>query len=110
MSASNKGKMRITFQLAAPGAQEVSIAGDFNEWNAKKHSLKKKSGGFWERTLMLFPGRYEYKFLVDGVWRVDPSNSLLCKNTFGTRNSVIEVKARLLDYTEKNQLENALLS
>ena len=40
---------------------------------------------------MLFPGNHEYKFLVDGQWREDPSNERLCPNCFGTYNSVINL-------------------
>jgi len=41
---------------------------------------------------MIFPGRYEYKFLVDGEWHRDPVNQEVCDNDFGTLNSVIFVK------------------
>jgi hypothetical protein len=41
---------------------------------------------------MLFPGRYEYKFLVDGRWQIDPAGKQMCWNCFGTQNNVIEVK------------------
>ncbi len=92
MASINKGKRRITFKIAAPGANEVGIAGTFNGWDEHRHPLNKKAGGFWEKTIMLAPGRYEYKFIVDGVWRLDPANSNFCDNTFGTRNSVITVE------------------
>jgi hypothetical protein len=40
----------------------------------------------------LGPGRYQYKFLVDGEWIVDPAASQNVANAFGTLNSVLEVK------------------
>lgn len=94
MSNANKGKKRVTFRLAAPDAGQVFISGDFNGWNAQKTPLNRKPGGFWEKTVMLAPGRHEYKFVVDGAWRLDPDNSLSCSNAFGSLNSVIEVQAR----------------
>lgn len=91
MGGSNKGKRRIAFRVAAPDALSVSLAGDFNNWNADRHPLKKMPGGFWEKTVMLPPGRYEYKYLIDGKWRLDSANQQSCENCFGGRNSVIEV-------------------
>jgi len=45
----------------------------------------------WNKVVMLTPGDYEYKFLVDGQWREDPLNDHLCPNRFGTYNSVINL-------------------
>ena len=70
--------------------------GSFNNWNPEKHLLRKKPGGFWEKTVMLAPGLYEYKYVVDGQWCLDPSNKRTCDNGFGTGNSVIEVYAAKL--------------
>lgn len=36
--------------------------------------MKKDSNGFWMVKLKLEPGRYRYKFIVDGVERFDPKN------------------------------------
>lgn len=91
MGGSNKGKRRIAFRVAAPGALSVSLGGDFNNWDPDRHPLKKMSGGFWEKNIMLPPGRYEYKYLIDGKWCLDPANQQSCGNCFGGRNSVIEV-------------------
>ena len=91
MKNSNKGKRRITFRLVVPEAKEIYIAGDFTGWNKQKQLLNKKLKGVWQKTFLLKPGRYEYKFLVDGSWWLDPSNGQFCENAFGTRNSVIEV-------------------
>ena len=90
-----KPKRRKTvFSLDAPQAKEVFLAGDFNDWNKEKHPLKKNAKEVWEKTAMLFPGRYEYKFLVDGQWESDPENHQTCRNCFGTRNSVINVSSK----------------
>jgi hypothetical protein len=37
------------------------------------------------------PGRYEYKFIVDGEWIPDPSEPHEVVNAFGSTNSVVEV-------------------
>jgi 1,4-alpha-glucan branching enzyme len=84
-------KTRVTLSLEAPAAQEVILCGDFNNWNIKTHPMKKDKSGLWKRSVMLPPGRYEYKFLVDGQWRNDPKNDKTCPNRFGTRNSVLTI-------------------
>ncbi|MFO7860839.1 MAG: glycogen-binding domain-containing protein [Desulfosalsimonas sp.] len=91
MSNTNKGSKRFIFRLTAPDAEEVCIGGDFNGWNPQKHHFKRKAGGFWEKAIMLKPGRYEYKFRVNGDWCIDPANNQVCDNIFGTRNNVILV-------------------
>ncbi|MCF8024967.1 MAG: glycogen-binding domain-containing protein [Desulfobacteraceae bacterium] len=94
MSHAMKGQKRVVFWVLAPEAAQVGICGDFNGWDGQKHLLKRKPGGFWEKTLTLHPGRYEYKFQVDGSWYLDPVNTRnhsLCVNNFGACNHVIIV-------------------
>jgi len=40
---------------------------------------------------MLPVGTYEYKFLVDGIWRLDPQNNQTCPNCFGTYNNIFNL-------------------
>lgn len=84
-------RKRITFSFNASGAKEVTLMGDFNSWKSDKHKMKKNSDGSWSRTLVLPPGQYEYKFLVDGKWKEDPQNPRVCSNCFGSINSVINL-------------------
>jgi 1,4-alpha-glucan branching enzyme len=90
----NKGKIkrrRVTLTLNTPNANEVILVGDFNDWNINRHPMKKKDG-VWEKIVMLPPGRYEYKFLVDGQWWTDPKNEETCYNCFGTENNVMFIR------------------
>lgn len=87
-------RRRMTFALHAPGAAEVALAGDFNGWDVRRHPMKKEPDGKWQKIVMLYPGRYEYKFFVDGRWQSDPAGGERQWNRFGTRNNVIEVRAR----------------
>jgi 1,4-alpha-glucan branching enzyme len=80
------------FRFYAPLAKRVSIAGNFNNWNTKTLSAKKDSRGNWIVKVGLKPGRYEYKFFVDGSWMSDPRCTWFIPNTFGNQNCVIEVK------------------
>ena len=82
----------MEFKLYAPAAKRVSLAGNFNNWNTRRLSAKKDSKGNWLVKFNLKPGTYEYKFFVDGSWINDPNSSCSVSNTFGTQNSIIEVK------------------
>jgi len=84
-------RQRIVLSLEAPEAKEVILMGDFNNWNSKIHPMKINEDGLWKKIVMLPPGKYEYKFLVDGQWWHDPSNAYVCINCFGTQNNVLVV-------------------
>jgi len=84
-------RRRVTFSLEAADAQKVILGGDFNKWNAEAHPMTKDKSGMWKKTLVLPPGRYEYKFLVDGEWRNDPKNEQTCPNILGTQNNVLAI-------------------
>ena len=49
--------------------------------------------GRWGKELMLEPGTYEYRLVVDGEWTTDPNCGECAPNPFGTANSVLRVAA-----------------
>ncbi|MCA9076948.1 MAG: glycogen-binding domain-containing protein [Planctomycetaceae bacterium] len=73
------------------------LAGTFNDWQTDASMMTKDEGGHWNAKLDLPPGRYEYKFVVDGQWCCEPGcqASAECPqcvpNDFGTMNRVIDV-------------------
>jgi 1,4-alpha-glucan branching enzyme len=79
---------KIQFESRAPEAQEVCLVGDFNNWDSSANPMKKDKKGIWKTTLSLKPGRYEYRFLVDGNWENDPSCCDCVPNKFGSQNCV----------------------
>jgi 1,4-alpha-glucan branching enzyme len=86
------GSKDAAFRLYAPQAKKVSVAGSFNKWSANKLMAKKDGKGSWMATAKLRPGRYEYKFVVDGKWINDPQCSWLVNNSLGSQNCVIEIR------------------
>jgi 1,4-alpha-glucan branching enzyme len=82
----SKKEQKTQFSLSAPQAGKVFIAGDFNQWSLTSHPLKADENGIWRISLGLNPGRYEYRFLVDGEWQNDPDCSSFVENSFGTSN------------------------
>jgi hypothetical protein len=63
----------VVFTILAPAAASVYLAGDFNNWNPTIEKMN-KTGGKFEVRLFLLPGKYRYKFVVDGNWIADPDN------------------------------------
>ncbi len=82
---------KVTFQIRAEEGSEVYVAGTFNEWNATSDKLAEKNG-LYSTTLLIPRGRHEYKFIVNGVWCVDPGCPVWVPNEVGSLNSVITVE------------------
>jgi len=87
-------RRKVTFSLENADAHEVFLIGDFNKWNPKTHPMKSDENGTWIRNIIIPPGKYEYKFLVDGQWKEDPQNDQLSPNCFGTNNNIINVTGK----------------
>jgi hypothetical protein len=85
--------VNATFALLEPDAKQVAVVGDFNGWKPGATPMERHDGGHWETTIALAPGRYEYKFLVDGHWTPDPLANENVWNQHGSLNSVVEVQA-----------------
>ena len=82
----------VKLTLTDPNASSVYLAGSFNNWSQTDDMMKKDSSGNWTITKKLSPGKYQYKFVSDGNWIVDPENPNTADDSFGGKNSVVEVK------------------
>lgn len=85
--------VEVTFSLNRPAAEKVYLCGDFNQWSpASLRMIRHDGNGHWEKRLTLMPGRYQYKFVVDGEWVHDPNASENVPNHHGSLNSLVEVQ------------------
>lgn len=86
-------QQEVTFSLAAvPGTKSVHVAGDFNHWSKTAHPMSDLDrNGIWKTMMLLKPGTYEYRFLLDTmIWIKDPLNL----NWGGEHsNSILRVKS-----------------
>ena len=87
----NRQQKKVQFSFVAPQAKHVAVTGDFVSWDKTGIPMKKNKEGLWKAAVDLKPGRYEYKFIVDGQWQADPANHGTVKNPFGSINSVKEI-------------------
>ncbi len=98
----------IIFELYAPSARYVTLAGDFNGWGGTANGVynpdidrmyddgtngdRVKGDGIWTIIKTLPPGVYQYKYVIDGVnWVLDPSNPERIQNG-PYINSILRVK------------------
>ena len=79
----------LVLTVERPGARSVSVAGSFNGW--KPAPMSRDLDGTWKAMLNLKPGRYEYRFVVDGRWLSDNNARESVPNEFGSTNSVLIV-------------------
>lgn len=89
MSKRERPKERCFSLRPGAAAKEVFLAGDFTNWEPV--AMARREDGSFALGVSLRRGRYEYKYIVDGQWIVDPDISLWAANPFGSVNSVIEV-------------------
>src|SRR5712671_5203604 len=74
---------KVHFVYRDPKATDVKLAGEFNDWDERGNAIpmdRLAATDLFSHTLtVLGPTRLEYKFIVDGEWKIDP----LCHNRIG---------------------------
>lgn len=78
------------FLKGYPEAEEVHVAGTFNDWEPDPQGFIRTVHG-WERPCYLKQGTHAYKFIVDGNWILDPSNPVVRGDGMGNENSFLAV-------------------
>ena len=68
-AAEHEGVAGVHFAVWAPNADRVSVVGDFNDWDGRRHQMRKRIGsGLWE---IFAPGVKPgviYKYEIIGTW------------------------------------------
>ncbi len=62
--ATVEGSAGVRFAVWAPNAENVTVTGEFNEWDGRRHPMRRRNGGVWE---LFIPGLGEgaaYKYNV----------------------------------------------
>src|SRR5215469_12328605 len=47
-SITMNGAAGVRFAVWAPNAENVTVAGEFNEWDVRRHPMRRRNGGVWE--------------------------------------------------------------
>jgi len=85
---SKKGTVKFSVK-PVNGVKAAELAGDFTDWRPME--MKKQKDGTFAATVPLVSGSYQYKFVLNGEWVVDPDNNSWALNPYGTLNSVAQV-------------------
>lgn len=102
----SQGKKKVKFIFDSPSSKTVVLAGQFNNWTYEKAKVsenetvnvviemeKNKQTGFWEKIIYLAPGKYQYKYVLDGgTWKYDQNTLEKTDDGFGGYNSIIIVQ------------------
>jgi 1,4-alpha-glucan branching enzyme len=58
------GVAGVRFAVWAPNAEVVTVVGDFNDWDERRHPMRLRSGGVWEIFLPGVGAGINYKYSV----------------------------------------------
>jgi len=86
------------------GGNEVFITGSFCEWD-KRLKMRKNKNNIFEIELFLPKGKFEFKFIVDGLWRCS-SNYQQIKDNRGNSNNFIDNISDTKNFNEINLNKN----
>lgn len=81
----------VNFACIAPDAKDVSLVGDFNQWQAGASLMRRQPDGAWTIQMALNHGHHHYLFLVDGKQVLDPRAQGIARNERNERVSLIAV-------------------
>ena len=90
LEKSTKIKYRFTFDPKNKKYKRVLIKGQMNEWNPSAGYMYDRDGK-WNIDFQLFPGRYQYKLIIDGKEKSDPNNHDSVSNNNGGYNSLLTI-------------------
>ena len=85
------GRQRVVLRFYDFAGRDVKLAGNFNDWRPDQGVVTHTENGVVEKIVMLLPGVYQYRLIVDGVWQEDPSNPEQVSNYSGGYNSLLQV-------------------
>jgi chromosome partitioning protein len=87
-----RGQRKVVLRLFGYEGRKVQLAGDFNDWIPDNGVITRQVDGVVEKIVMLMPGTYQYRYVVDGEWQEDPSNPEVVENFSGGYNSILNVE------------------
>lgn len=88
----DSNKVKVTFVLPEDqGAKDVSVLGDFNQWQMPGERFIRRRNGTYSASVTLEQGRrYAFRYRsADGTWHNDSDADLTEPNQFGSQNSVV---------------------
>ena len=82
----------VRFSFVSPTASDVSIAGDFNDWQTGQFGMTRQADGTWIARMRLPAGEFKFRYCADGQWYTDYAAFGVEPGRFGL-DSVLRVPA-----------------
>ena len=89
MSSATPSAKPVNFFCPAPGAKQVCLVGDFNNW--KPMLMERRNDGWWFLQVWVPHGQHQYHFLVDGEPMLDLHATGMAHNDRNEPMSLIAV-------------------
>ena len=90
-----KGGEGVRVQFVLPEERiwgEVSVVGEFNDWNPRATPLRRRPNGTRSASVVLEPGRYAFRYLGEGGrWYDEETADSAEPNGLGGWNSVLVI-------------------
>jgi 1,4-alpha-glucan branching enzyme len=81
----------VNFVCRAPHAGQVTLAGDFNDWDYTSHPMTQQPDGAWFIQIPLNHGHHRYRFIIDGKPMLDPKAHGVARDHRGEKVSMVAV-------------------
>lgn len=79
----------VIFRLHAAHAERVAVVGNFA--GGQPSPMRRTADDYWQVTVDLKRGRYEYRFVVDDAPVLDPKSRGILTGADGQKYSLLEV-------------------
>ena len=90
-AAENSNAQKVVLSFQNHQQRDIRIAGEFNEWIADKDVQTVTENDIIHKVFYVEPGDYQYRLIVDGKWRNDPTNPRQALSALGIHNSLLHV-------------------
>lgn len=88
---SNNRLHRIDLSFQNYRDRDLKIAGEFNDWIPDEGIETTEENGTVHKVFFAPAGDYQYRLVIDGKWRNDPTNPDQVLNPMGVHNSMLRV-------------------
>ena len=85
----------VEFLFYRPGARQVHLAGDFNNWRTGELHMVRTDDGYWKARMKLPAGEFRFRYCADGEWFADYAAFGVEPGRFGL-DSILRVPSRPL--------------
>ncbi len=82
----------VEFKFYRPGASEVYLVGDFNNWRRSQIRMHRGADGYWSARVRLPAGTFKFRYFADGQWFTDYAAFGVEQGPYGM-DSVVRVPA-----------------